>query len=279
MEKCVSREELRSRLIDVFSSQDEIYEIHLFGNEVSGEIDQYSDIDIIFCSNDPAQTQKKYLELLETISPVWDRLLLASQPYAFAEMVMLKGVSPYQKIDMSIVDRIEREAAFAPFGTVYRQQGEPEPNGTTLKVRTRKWDVTHMLNEYLFSIPRFTKCLFRKDYDLYRRWKGITNLLWVALYEKYFGWSEVTATTALKAHAAKKIYHALTCQDRERMDTVLPPSARMDVAASFEACTEFFIELLVEKAEHFNVPLRHAFIDHMKEFTRQELDRYCRLRE
>jgi len=51
--------------------------------------------------------------------------------------------------------------------------------------------VAHKFNDILFSIPRFLKCLFRGDFDAFRRHAGVTRAVSVLLFEKIFGFKKV----------------------------------------------------------------------------------------
>ena len=62
--------ELRRNVIAAFSGEPEIYEIYSFGREVEGGIDRYSDLDLVFCSGDLRETQRKYRDILNFISPI-----------------------------------------------------------------------------------------------------------------------------------------------------------------------------------------------------------------
>ena len=121
MECFGSREELSSGVVDAFAREPEVREIHVFGREVDGATDEYSDIDVIVCSSDPRRTAERHLDLLSRISPVIGTYVIKQEEGELAEMVMLRDFSPYQKIDLSIVGSIEAKAGFGPFKCVYRE--------------------------------------------------------------------------------------------------------------------------------------------------------------
>ena len=52
------RAELHHRVLRAFAKEPEIHSIYVFGAEVEGEIDEYSDIDLIICSSDLAASQR-----------------------------------------------------------------------------------------------------------------------------------------------------------------------------------------------------------------------------
>lgn len=116
-----TRNELRNLVIDSFSQEAEIFSIFFFGKEVDNKSDEYSDIDMIVCSNDLAKTQSKYLTVFNNISPVIGTFLLNSTENNLSQMIMLKDFSPYQKIDFSVTDDISTIslAGFGPFISVY----------------------------------------------------------------------------------------------------------------------------------------------------------------
>ncbi|MHB8087731.1 MAG: aminoglycoside 6-adenylyltransferase [Anaerolineaceae bacterium] len=97
-----SREELLNKIVCVFSEQPEVREITLFGSNADATEDNYSDIDIRVHSNDLLCTQKKYLQLINSISPIFEKLIIQSDSENFAQMTMLRDYSPYHKIDFGI---------------------------------------------------------------------------------------------------------------------------------------------------------------------------------
>jgi predicted nucleotidyltransferase len=272
-----SREELRETLIRHFSQQDEVYAIHLFGREADGRVDCYSDIDIIICSADLERTWRNYSSILQTISPVTGRLLLESTPTSFAEMILFQDASPYQKVDLSLCDRIETKEVFGPFIKVYEKNVSPSAITTTLPVFPRLRDIHLDLADTLFSVPRFTKCLFRRDYDMYRRWKGTTNSLMLLLYEKYFGWQRESIRRDLKPHEAKHLYYALSRQDAEQLETVLPLTGNFNLAVSYRNAIKYYIDLMEQKSLALAEPINDALVHIIHNFLNAEIERYLKL--
>ena len=106
-----------------------------------------------------------------------------------AQMVLFRDASPYQKLDLSISASIEKPG-FGPFKCLYRDPALTAVSTTRLAVDpAARLRLQNRLNDILFSIPRFTKCLFRQDHDMYRRWTGVTEALAMLLFESHFGWS------------------------------------------------------------------------------------------
>ena len=64
------RKELHRELSAAFSAQPEICSIHVFGREVDGQPDEYSDIDMILCSDDLARSHRNYRDVLGKIAPI-----------------------------------------------------------------------------------------------------------------------------------------------------------------------------------------------------------------
>jgi hypothetical protein len=269
-----SREELQKIFVDHFIENNEVYAVYFFGREVDGKADQYSDIDIIICSNDLLRTWTAYPHLLQNIAPIMGRLLLESSETSFAEMILLEGWSPYQKIDLSIVGNIACKDAFGPFKQIYKKNGVETVSRTTLPVTPRIRDIHLELSDNLFSVPRFTKCLFRKDFDMYRRWKGTTNHLLVLLYEKYFGWQHETIAQQLKAHEAKHLYEKLTAADNERLQSVFPINGQFNLAISYQNCVVFFVDLMKHKSHDLGLRIQESFADLICTFLHDEVEKY-----
>jgi len=277
------REELRESLIKGFSRHPEVTTICLFGGEVEAKVDEFSDIDIVVCSRNASETQRTYLRTLEKISSIQSRLLLESTPRQFAEMIMLSSFSPYQKIDLSIVSDMRDKAAFGPFLTVYEKKQDDYDvvaSAARLNVVPLVRDTDYVLRDVLFSVPRFTKCLFRRHPDMYRRWIGLSNRAIVLLYEKRFGWDGDSARRSLNATETKRLVGALTDQERQQIETIYPSEGRLDLARSYRSALELIVELSRIKAEHLGVTIDGRLISSVTAFLDRELSKYdkpCRL--
>lgn len=271
-----SRKSLRETLIRVFAQQEDVYAIYLFGREVDAMADEYSDIDIIICSVDLERTWRDYPSLLQTISPIVGRLLLESSETSFAEMILFEGYCPYQKVDLSLVNEITAKDAFGPFLKIYEKDVLQPEKPTVLPVFPRTRDIHLDLADTLFSVPRFTKCLFRRDYDMYRRWKGTTNSLMLLLYEKYLGWHVESIRRDLKPHEAKHLYNILGQNDIERLETVLPLTGELNLAVSYRNGIDFYIDLISQKSQALDRPLNTAFMHTIRNFLHEEVRRYLK---
>ena len=190
-------------------------------------------------------------------------------------MVMMRNFSPYQKIDFSIVDSLERkiEAGFGPFIPVYVKDTDDEGNSTKLKILDKD-PIRSQKDDVLFAIPRFTKCLFRKDYDMYRRWKNSTDLALVLLYEKYFGWAKKTERKQVPAKEMAKLNQRMSKEDFRIVNKIFPDSGVLNLSESYRVCVELLISLCRQKACFFEAELDEAFIWHMERFLEAEIARY-----
>ena len=271
-----SRDELRSAVIEVFAQQPEITQVFLFGREVRNQHDEYSDLDVIVCSSDLATTQAAYCTLFGTISPVIGTLLLESSTENLSEMIMLQDYAPYQKIDFSIVNDIEYKVqrGFGPFLRVHDKQSV-QTRSTTQLVVVNVDAVRNQLHDFLFAVPRFTKCLFRRDIDMYRRWKGISDIALVLLYEKYEGWKREAATGKLSAREAHLLYNRVNPREYEMLCSIFPINAELNLAHSYQRCIHLLIDLCQQKAEHFHVDLDLRFIAHIRRFLDAEISSAC----
>lgn len=201
----IARAELQKRLLAALSARPEIHAIYAFGRQVMGPLDEYSDLDLVICSRDLEKTRSEYPSIFSTISPIRAQLILLNQSDVYAAMSLLRDVAPYQKIDFSIVSDIEMQAGFGPFQTLY-QDDKKEGAGAALKILTFTDDLQNQLNDVLFSIPRFTKCLFRRDFYQYQRWQGVLNRALGLLYEKHFE----PATSKLNSRQYQEMYAVLS---------------------------------------------------------------------
>lgn len=275
MQKYKTRNELRNLVINSFSKEEEIISIFFFGKEVDDKSDEYSDIDMIVCSNDLAKTQSKYLKIFNDISPIIGSYLLNSTENNFSQMVMLKDFSPYQKIDFSITDNIETKisAGFGPFISIYRDDSLTTKVNSKLEI-IEKNNVKNQLDDFLFSVPRFTKCLFRKDCDMYRRWKRISDITLVLLYEKYFDWEEKTSKEELSVKELSELNKTMSNGENELLHKIFPPSGIVNIAESYKMCIELLITLCKQKSAYFKVELSEDFILYIEGFLNSEIMRY-----
>ena len=268
-----TRKDLRHSVIEAFAAQDEVYRICLFGREAEGTHDRYSDIDVVVYSSDPAGTKARYRDVFASISPVRATFTLGGTHKSYSEMVMLRGYSPYQKVDFTIGDWGLWESHLS---VVYDSKEKPRACRSTLRAVEIRQDVAYKLTDVLFSVARFTKCLFRRDIDMYRRWQSITNLTLVLLYEKHFGWELETLKKRLDGYETKCLYEALAPEERARVHRVRPPDARLDLASSYQASVNLFVELSRQKARHLAVGLDEDLITYITGFMDAELERHRR---
>jgi predicted nucleotidyltransferase len=271
MSKFKTRDELRNSLIKQFSQQKEVFKIFFFGKEVENKHDQFSDIDMIVCSSDLAKTQSNYRNIISNISPIIGTLWLESSKKTFAESIMLKDYAPYQKIDLSITNDIANKIVGETL-LVYEDENKSTLNSSELKI-IEKNPVRNQLHDYLFSVPRFTKCLFRKDFDMYRRWKGVTNIVPILLYEKHFGWQRESCKKLMPQDFVL-LYKNLSSDEKTKLEEVYPLNAELNIAKSFNKGVDLLIELSKLKAENFKIDIDENFIEYIKEFLNSEVKRF-----
>lgn len=191
-------------------------------------------------------------------------------------MLLLKDFSPYQKIDFSITDNIETKitAGFGPFISIYQNHSlSAQVNSKLAIIEENK--VKKQLNGFLFSVPRFTKCLFRKDTDMYRHWKHISDKAIILLYEKYSGWEEKKKVSVKELSELNKI---LGNDEKELLHEIFPPAGVVNIAESYQVCFELIITLCRQKAEYFKVELNEAFIRYIEGFLKAKIRRANLLR-
>lgn len=266
------RAELHDRVIEAFAARPEVYEIHAFGREVDGDTDEYSDLDLIVCSADLAATQREYRQLLNTISPIVGIYHIVCQEREHAQMIMLRDYRPYQKIDLSLTDTIETKRAFAPFKCLLRRRS-PAATGSRLSFNGERDSLANQLNDLLFSIPRFTKCLFRRDRDMYRRWTGAVEQLAVLLYESCFGWTR-QQRYRLQPQEYKAMHKRLDPADEARLDAIQPLDRSPDLAEGFRLAVAWVIELYQSKAAALNDQIDLALAERLREFLDGEVARF-----
>lgn len=269
------RDELRKLLIEALSQQTEIFQIFFFGKEVEGRDDEFSDFDVIVCSNDLVRTQNNYKKVFNSISPIVGTYLLESSVENLSKMIMLRDFSPYQKIDFSIVNdiKLKKRLGFGPFSLVYENIQEQRIGPSKLNV-VQVDQTENQLNDFLFAVPRFTKCLFRKDVEMYRRWKSISDITLVLLYEKYFGWAKEVSRKKLSAKEANILYGKVSDKERHLLEKIFPTTAKLDIVSSYQLCIDLLIELSQQKLKSFEIKVNNELIDHIRNFLDLEIKRY-----
>jgi predicted nucleotidyltransferase len=266
-----SREELRKHVVEVFSSQDEVYRICIFGREAEGKHDFYSDVDVVVFSNDPARTYTKYRSLFSQICPIRATFPLSRTIEEYSEMILLHDYSPYQKVDFSIGDWGKKDW---PLITVYESRDKPQKSATKLESQPIIRDVSYILTDVLFSVARFTKCLFRHDIDMYRRWVSITEVTLALLYEKHSGWKFEMDQARLGSSGMKRIQNDLSADEKEQVAGIYSPDGRLDLATSYPASIELLVDLSHQKADHFGIALDQELIAYIRGFMYAEIRRY-----
>jgi hypothetical protein len=261
--------ELNEKLIKFFSKEGEVWKIKIFGKLAENCSDNFSDVDIRIISKDPLITQQNAHRLIETnISPIISTFTLASNRDCFAEMIMLKDYPPYQKVDISI----ERDGAgipFEPMATLY-ENSKAVGSNQDCQIYACKKTVDYNLLNVLFGIPRITKCFFRQDFDMYRRWKDQTNALLVLLNEKYSDWQEINEKKELSAHEAKLLFQNLTPSDKKRLNEVFPLTGDLKIPASFLNSLKFYVDLSFLKANKQRVTINKGFVNYIMKFAKEE---------
>lgn len=267
-----SRQALHDQLIQGFIGLEEVYKICIFGKEAAGKDDQYSDIDLIVYSNDPLKTWQHYRSVFSRVSPIVGVFPLGSSPDFYAEMLLLEGFSPYQKIDFSI--GVGLDLHLTTVKTVYECQQKDLTPASLLPVFETHYDVIYYLADQLFSIPRFTKCLFRGDIDLYRRWNGAINRALVLMFERKFGWEAETRKSKLLSYEMEALVANMSETEKQQVYAFCPPDGRVEVAGSFLNALELTILLSKEKAHALQVELNEHMIATFQQFLHEEIDRY-----
>jgi hypothetical protein len=267
------RSELHERVVAAFASQPEVNAIYAFGREVDGQVDEYSDIDLIVYSDDLAMSQRKTPTVLQSIAPVLGTYCIVLEPRTLAQMVIFRDYSPYQKLDFSFTDDPNARQVFAPLACLYQREPLHRPSQTRIELNGQRDTLANCLNDVLFPIPRWTKCLFRRDLDLYRRWTGTVEHLAVMLYERYFGW-ERGHRYRLKPQEYKALYKNLSPDHRALLERIQPLDGRPDLVLSYELAVGAIIDLYQAKANALGETIDMSFASYMQRFLREEIERY-----
>jgi hypothetical protein len=188
-------------------------------------------------------------------------------------MVIFRDYSPYQKLDISFTDDPESRQAFAPLACLYQHDPPHGPSQTCIDVNGQRDALGNWLNDALFSIPRWTKCLFRGDWDLYRRWTGAVEHLAVMLYENCFGWAH-GHRYRLRPDEYKALYKHLSPHQRTLLEQIQPLDGHPDLVLGYELAVGAIIKLYQAKALALAEPVDMAFAGYMQQFLRDQIEQY-----
>ncbi|MBA4385693.1 MAG: hypothetical protein C0410_13225 [Anaerolinea sp.] len=263
------RDELLEKVIRIFSEQPEVREITLFGSNADATADRYSDIDIRVHSNDLLSTQKKYLQLLGSISPILETLVIQSDSENLAQMIMLRDYSPYHKIDFGICSG---PCAFKPSRSVYRNENAPI-NDSKLHFFPITYDVKYNLDYQLFRVPRITKCFFRKDIKGYKKWQETVDLVLGLLFEKYSAYKKISHKNEFSKRRIRNLCGRLKAEDKDAFDKILPRSGEVNLTDSYLAALKLMIALSKEKTTHLNIRLNEEFTTYIENFCEEECNK------
>jgi hypothetical protein len=266
------RDDLKRKLIQAFSAQEEIFRIYLFESDAESARDAYTDIVLIVCSNDPATTQASYPRVLETLSPVRAMLAVHSTPDVYTAIVILRDYSPYYRIALTITSTVRAKAWL--YTQVYESNTKSRENCSRLQQIPIRQDAVHLVSDVLFSATRFVQSLSQGDMEMYRHWKNVADLAVALLYERHFGWQAETSGQELTAEKTRALYARLNSGERWRIQRMFPPDGNLNLIASYRTGLSLFIQLAQQKAADLGVALNYALISYIQRFLDAELERF-----
>ncbi|NKB66394.1 MAG: hypothetical protein GKR89_04995 [Candidatus Latescibacteria bacterium] len=267
-----SRSDLWEQVTAALAGQSSIDALYVYGSQVRNQADEYSDIDLVLCANDLAGAETAVGQALTSVAEIVGTIHLLRRQDRFVQSVLLQGYSPYNKLDLAVTHSLDSEREFGPFSTVYK--GNSPVSAKTSPAPAGDWD--DFLNDIygiLFSVPRFTKCLFRRDRALYKRWVGLLERIWALLFERHFGWRQ-TYLAKISPPQHNRLQAALTDAEQRRLDSIIPPHGRLDLVASFRAGLSLLLQLAREKAAALDLFLDIKFAAFIEEFLRGEISRF-----
>jgi hypothetical protein len=158
--------------------------------------------------------------------------------------------------------------------TVYDCPQKRAESVSSLELEEDRQDLSFNLANQLFAVPRFLKCIFRGDIDMYRRWTGMLNAVLVLWYEKKFGWEGNTRKTKLMSYEVDSLTRELSAVEREQLNAICPMDGNVQLATSYRNGFNAYIDLAREKAADIGVVLNENLIDYVQTFMDGE---YLRL--
>ncbi|MFS8131243.1 MAG: nucleotidyltransferase domain-containing protein [Candidatus Dojkabacteria bacterium] len=266
---------LLKSLVDKFSKSEEIFLIATFGSAINNEMDEYSDVDIIMCSNDMATTYGHYRDTIGSISPVTAvSSFYYDKPNVISEVIYLKDFKPYQKIDLTIVPYLGYLSEFNPNVFILFENQTID--------RTLKRGIVHKnkpvetldtwMTNYMSLVIGFVKTYKRQNMEMYRYWDLVKDAMIVLMFEKYSSWSKQYDRPRLSSSEFKDLfYRKINKNEFDLLTQAMPRNGVLDLRHSFLVSFYLFSELLVIKSNTLKEYINVEFLDYIKNFLQSEL--------
>ena len=185
------------------------------------------------------------------------------------EMILLQGMSPYNKIDFSIRNDLDGKNEFKPFKELYNRNSKHQKTSTKIKTNLKYSKNINTLNDKLFSIPRFTKTLFRNEQpESYRRWQATINEYLEILMKKYLA---IVPQKLLHPVTFKKLMAEINRNDMIIMKNILPSGDSFSIGDSYKYAMNEIIEYHSAKIKNDSF---REFKDTMMRFLHEEIDKF-----
>lgn len=269
------RQALLDAILRELKSRQEVLEIHAFGSAVSKTEDEYSDYDLVVCSASPRKTQCNLNRTLEAAAPILGSFVLLSRPDQLGTMFLFKGFSPYHKLDLALVPSLAALPTYGPFRCLYKadEAHQMSAEEDTLEEHATGHPFVNQVNGVVFCIPRFTKCLFRQDRDVYKKWIFVLEHTLSIMHESHFGWKEEQGDF-LSSPERDALYKEVGTGAASSLDLMMPTPSAFDLGSSFAACIGQFVSCANRKAAALGVSLEQETIVYLVSFLQSELDRF-----
>jgi predicted nucleotidyltransferase len=268
-------ETLLKTLVENFSKSPEIFLIGTFGSAVDQQMDAYSDVDIIICSNDLKKTKEEYKKIIESISPI-----IASSPFyidkpnVISEIIYLKNFKPYQKIDLTIIPYLGYLSDFNPQMTILfeNQLADREQKSGIEPEKAKEETLDEWMMKNIAFVIGFCKSYKRKNMEMYRYWDFIKDAMLILLFEKHDKWTKQYDKLMLAAPEFKNLfYRSINKSEFDFLQQVLPPNGKLDLKISFITAFFLFSELIVIKSDGVKEYVNREFLSYIKHFLQSEM--------
>jgi predicted nucleotidyltransferase len=263
------QKELLNKLVKGYAGRPEVEYIYTFGKAARDQADEYSDVDLVVVSRDLARLHGRFETVIEEVSAIDGSYTIVSTASKLARMYILKDYPPYQKIDLSI-EADPGAVIFADKRQLYAAKAE-ENKESRLAVTYEKYTDRNQLYDILFSIPRFLKCLFRRDLTMYRRWNGMREYLDYMLYKTYVK-DKPYELRNLNPYEHEQVLKKAPAEVKNELAGLLPVSGKPDIGRSFQGMMEMIVDLFFKTLDKGSVNM--DFVKRMLGFMDSEIKRY-----
>ncbi|MDQ6985868.1 MAG: hypothetical protein Q9M91_00235 [Candidatus Dojkabacteria bacterium] len=242
---------LENKIINIFSKQDEIFAIDIYGKGALSPKDKFSDIDLFFYSTDLHKSYDNYLKLLENngLNILFNFQYPSEQINYISGYIVFKNQCFYQKLDYNFVHSrrsIPTMYIDMPIKNIYMSKNSyvHSSNPSFYLPKPSPCSVQTQESIYLNSIA-FCKCHHRSDLNVWTYWNSLIEIYLELLIQKYSGWDNFSR--GINKSSRKNLREKLSTEDKLDYVKILNVK-NFNIKKQYILCVESINKLLSLKA-------------------------------